>query len=85
MEIGDVAANAEVPGPLLRRHAPADEVGMAYLECRLAEGTVTQRGVDRALRVAWTLADLGERDSPTLEDVAAACALHAPVDGEVAA
>ena len=38
-----------------------------------AERTVTQRGVDRALRVAWTLADLDGRDLPTLEDVASAC------------
>ena len=70
---------------MLRRRAPADDAGMAYLECRLAERTVTQRGVDRALRVAWTLADLDGRDLPTLEDVASACDLHAAADGEVAA
>lgn len=85
MGVDGVNANSGVPGPLLRRHAPADDAGMAYLECRLAERTVTQRGVDRALRVAWTLADLDGRDRPGLGDVATACDLHAPVDGEVAA
>ncbi|MFD6727788.1 YifB family Mg chelatase-like AAA ATPase [Corynebacterium xerosis] len=83
--IAGVTANSDVPGPVLRRRAPADDAGMAYLECRLAERTVTQRGVDRALRVAWTLADLDGRDLPTLEDVASACDLHAAADGEVAA
>lgn len=81
----DAAANAAVPGPVLRRRAPADDAGMAYLECRLAERTLTQRGVDRALRVAWTLADLGGRDRPQLGEVAAACELHAAPDEDVAA
>lgn len=85
MGIEAAGANSSVPGPVLRRNAPADDAGMAYLECRLADRTVTQRGVDRALRVAWTLADLDGRDRPTLEDVAAACDLHAPTEGEVAA
>lgn len=85
MGIEAAGANASVPGPVLRRNAPADDAGMAYLECRLADRSVTQRGVDRALRVAWTLADLDGRERPTLEDVAAACDLHAPIEGEVAA
>jgi magnesium chelatase family protein len=32
-------------------------------------GSLTGRGYDRILRVAWTIADLGGRDMPTARDV----------------
>ena len=42
----------------------------------LDRGDLTLRGVDRVLRLAWTLADLAERDRPTLPDLGAALALR---------
>lgn len=83
--LGEIPVNADVPGPWLRREAPADDIAMAYLQCRLGERTVTQRGVDRALRVAWTLADLAGRGTPTLDDVARACELHEPATAGIPA
>ena len=61
--------NAEVPGHVLRRHwrLPWEVVGPA--ERLLDRGVLTARGVDRVVRVAWTLADLAGRDTPEVEDV----------------
>ncbi|QGU02293.1 Competence protein ComM [Corynebacterium kalinowskii] len=60
----------------LRRDFAADEAGMAYLGALLADGELSQRGVDRTLRVAWTLSDLAQQPKPGLEQIAAATALH---------
>ena len=75
---GTGGAGRRVPGPALRRRFPATEEAMALLEAFLAEGSVSQRGVDRTLRLAWTLADLEEVARPGLDHVHRAVALHAP-------
>jgi magnesium chelatase family protein len=64
--------NAEVPGPVLRREwrLPWDVVREP--ERQLELGTLTARGVDRVLRVAWTLADLAGHDRPDAGDVGVA-------------
>ena len=69
---GGWLTNAEVPGPVLRRDFALPDRATALLDRGLAAGAVTARGADRCLRVAWTLADLAERDNPTADDVAAA-------------
>ncbi|TPG36894.1 YifB family Mg chelatase-like AAA ATPase [Mycolicibacterium hodleri] len=61
--------NAEVSGPLLRRRFRLDRTVMAPLRLALDRGELSIRGVDRTLRVAWTLADLGGRSRPELDDV----------------
>jgi len=45
---------------------------MEPLRTALDRGLLSIRGVDRSLRVAWTLADLAGRTSPGLEEVTAA-------------
>ncbi len=67
-----VRTNAEVPGPLLRRGFRPSREAMAPLRSALDRGILSIRGVDRCLRVAWSLADLGGRNSPSPEDVATA-------------
>ena len=67
-----VRTNAEVPGPVLRRGFRPSRQAMAPLRTALDRGMLSIRGVDRTLRVAWTLADLGGRTSPSLDDVATA-------------
>ncbi|MBN2176125.1 MAG: YifB family Mg chelatase-like AAA ATPase [Demequinaceae bacterium] len=42
----------------------------------LDRGALSARGVDRALRVAWTLADLGGREAPGPDEVAQAMVLR---------
>ncbi|MFD4671645.1 YifB family Mg chelatase-like AAA ATPase [Lentzea sp. NPDC058450] len=65
-------SNALVPGPALRKEFALPRPTTALLDRALAVGALTGRGADRCLRVAWTLADLAEADSPTHDHVAAA-------------
>ena len=74
--------NADVSGALLRRDFPADEEAMAFMETYLADGKLSQRGVDRTLRLAWTLADLEAQAVPTLDHVARAVDLHAGLESD---
>ena len=71
-----VRTNAAVKSCVLRRDFPADDAGMALLESYLGLGKLTQRGVDRTLKLAWTLADLAKLDQPSLEQVAIAMDLR---------
>ncbi|WP_246394701.1 YifB family Mg chelatase-like AAA ATPase [Corynebacterium anserum] len=61
--------NATVPGKTLRRDYPAEESGMLILQDLLRSGRLSQRSVDRALRVSWTLCDLRDAAIPSTEDV----------------
>ncbi|MGB0971548.1 MAG: YifB family Mg chelatase-like AAA ATPase [Mycobacterium sp.] len=61
--------NAEVSGSLLRRRFRPGSGAMSLLRTALDRGQLTIRGVDRTMRVAWTLCDLGGRMSPTKDDV----------------
>jgi magnesium chelatase family protein len=45
---------------------------MRPLRTALDRGALSVRGVDRSLRVAWTLCDLAGRDSPSYDDVTTA-------------
>jgi magnesium chelatase family protein len=56
--------NAEVPGPMLRGRFRLPRSVVRPLDEGLRRGELTARGADRALRVAWTLADLAGRDRP---------------------
>lgn len=72
-------SNGEVPGHELRRRwHPAPGV-LASAERDLERGLLTARGLDRVLRVAWTIADLAGHDRPGPEDVAAALELRTGV------
>ncbi|MEJ2868530.1 YifB family Mg chelatase-like AAA ATPase [Actinomycetospora sp. OC33-EN08] len=70
-------SNAEVPGPALRRIAPLPARATLELDNLLRLGLLTARGLDRALRVAWTLCDLRGGDRPDDADVHAAIELKA--------
>lgn len=64
--------NGEVSGALLRRRFRPPAAVMAPLRSALDRGSLSIRGLDRTMRVAWTLSDLAGRTSPVLEDVHAA-------------
>ncbi|HTY71967.1 MAG TPA: YifB family Mg chelatase-like AAA ATPase [Actinomycetes bacterium] len=66
--------NAEVPGSYLRDHLPLDEQSRQVLH--RAGGRLSARGLDRVLRVAWTVADLAGRDRPRPADVLSALTLR---------
>jgi magnesium chelatase family protein len=73
-----VRTNAEVGGGLLRREFRLGREVMRPLTTSLERGLLSNRGVDRTLRVAWTLADLGGRTSPSLDDVKTALSFRQP-------
>jgi magnesium chelatase family protein len=70
--------NAEVPGHALRRRWRLPWEVVAEAERLLDLGQLTARGVDRVIRVAWTLADLAGRDRPDAGDVRVALDCRAP-------
>ena len=70
--------NGEVPGPWLRDHTHRVEPRLTGQLDQLRDtGRLTLRGVDRVLKIAWTVSDLAGRDAPNLGDLAAAVTLRA--------
>ena len=61
--------NGEVPGHVLRRRWRLPWEVVAEAERLMDRGALTARGVDRVVRVAWTVADLAGRDVPDAGDV----------------
>ncbi|HVA60304.1 MAG TPA: YifB family Mg chelatase-like AAA ATPase [Mycobacteriales bacterium] len=72
-------ANAEVPGRELRTRWPLPGGAWAPLQADLAAGRLSARGLDRVLRVAWTLADLAGIASPGWREIGEARGLRMPV------
>ncbi|MFG2878643.1 YifB family Mg chelatase-like AAA ATPase [Streptomyces sp. NPDC048337] len=68
--------NSEVPGQELRTRWQPAPGALAQAERDLERGLLTARGLDRVLRVAWTVADLRGRDRPDALDVAVALELR---------
>jgi magnesium chelatase family protein len=64
--------NAEVPTSVLHRELRIPADAMAPLQRCLDTGELSARGVDRAIRVSWTLADLAGKDRPTADETHAA-------------
>ncbi|MGW2551432.1 YifB family Mg chelatase-like AAA ATPase [Streptomyces sp. NPDC001635] len=71
--------NSEVPGRDLRSRWHAASGAMDEAERSLERGVLTARGLDRVLRVAWTVADLAGHDRPDATDVALALQLRTGV------
>jgi magnesium chelatase family protein len=67
--------NGEVSGPYLRTQLPLPD-GLQIVEDAVGRGRLSPRGVDKVLRVAWTLADLAGRDRPGREEVGIALAMR---------
>ncbi|QKT07040.1 YifB family Mg chelatase-like AAA ATPase [Gordonia sp. X0973] len=64
--------NVEVPGSALRGEFRLAADALRPVELFLRDGRVTARGADRALRLAWSMADLRGAQSPDQDDVAQA-------------
>jgi magnesium chelatase family protein len=71
------AANAEVPGPVLRgRPWRLPRSSTVELGRWVDRGALSARGFDRVLRLAWTIADLDGRSGPDGGDVAEALSMR---------
>jgi magnesium chelatase family protein len=68
--------NAHIPGSWLRGSGGLDGADLGPIHESFARGALSPRGVDRVLRVAWTLADLAGRDRPRLAEVSTALSLR---------
>ena len=75
-DAADARANAEVPGRVLRAVCGLDRSALQPLDRALAHGVLSARGVDRCLRLAWTVADLDGATVPREPHVAEALMLR---------
>ncbi|MFJ3382584.1 MULTISPECIES: YifB family Mg chelatase-like AAA ATPase [unclassified Curtobacterium] len=70
------STNAEVAGTWLRGAGRSEPGSTGFLDRALDLGTLTMRGWDRVMRLAWTITDLDGLDRPGDEQVKAALALR---------
>lgn len=68
--------NADVPGRELRHRFLVHPDAMSLVSEQVGAGRLSARGVDRVLRVSWTLADLAGIDRPGVCEVAGALSLR---------
>lgn len=61
--------NSRIPGTYLRRELRLPSSVTTRLDAALDRSAITMRGYDRTLRVAWTIADLEGRPTPSSEDL----------------
>ena len=71
--------NSEVSGHELRTRWQACPGALREAERDMERGLLTARGLDRVLRVAWTVADLAGHDRPLAPDIAQALQLRTGV------
>ena len=67
--------NAEIPGSELRQAFRPSASALAPLERAMDSGQISARGVDRVIRVAWTLADIAGIGRPTANETSYALGL----------
>lgn len=77
--------NSEVPGHALRTRWRVKPGALQDAERDMDRGLLTARGLDRILRVAWTVADLAGRDRPGRAEVGQALHLRTGVERGVPA
>ncbi|MFB7917877.1 YifB family Mg chelatase-like AAA ATPase [Streptomyces sp. NPDC056061] len=78
------STNGEVPGHELRTRLVPAPGALLEAERDMERGLLTARGLDRVLRVAWTVADLRGADRPDGSDVAVALELRTGISRGVA-
>ncbi|WP_232958258.1 hypothetical protein [Corynebacterium meridianum] len=73
----ETTLTADVRGTVLRREHPADDVAMALLAAHTARGRISQRRVDRTLRIVWKLVRR-KKALPDRDRVTTPCGKHIP-------
>ena len=68
-------ANSEVTGAYLRHHLPQPD-GLHLLDRAAERGLLSPRGIDKAWRVSWTIADLMGKDKPGVDEIGIALAMR---------
>lgn len=75
-EAAGARANADVPARLLRSAGAPSRSALRQLNRALTHGVLSPRGVDRCLRIAWTVADLEGAEGPGEDHMAEALVLR---------
>ncbi|WP_072041909.1 YifB family Mg chelatase-like AAA ATPase [Nigerium massiliense] len=70
-----LSLNSAVPGRVLRRELPLPQ-GFERLDRAVSRGLLSARGIDKVVRLAWTIADLAGEPIPTPADVDTALAMR---------
>jgi magnesium chelatase family protein len=70
------STNAQVSGPALRTHFQPPSDALAVLRVDMERAQLSSRGVERVLKIAWTIADLDGRSMPNAADVSEARSLR---------
>ncbi|MFC8304805.1 YifB family Mg chelatase-like AAA ATPase [Specibacter sp. NPDC057265] len=73
--------NADLTGRILRGPLRLGGHQTAVLDRAMGSGVLSARGYDRVLRLAWTVADLQQRDQPDSDDVGLALTLRQRGEG----
>ncbi|MDO5285704.1 MAG: YifB family Mg chelatase-like AAA ATPase [Actinomycetia bacterium] len=69
------STNGEVSGSYLRMSLPLPR-GIEMIDQAVARGSLSSRGVDRVLRIAWTVCDLAGDDRPSADQLRLALAMR---------
>jgi magnesium chelatase family protein len=75
LEAAGWRTNGEVPGPALRRQLPLPD-GVDLLDDAVSRGLLSARGVDKVLRLAWTVCDLAGAARPSIDHLHTALAMR---------
>jgi magnesium chelatase family protein len=67
--------NGEVPGPALRRLLPLPH-GIDLLDDAVGSGRLSARGVDKVIRLSWTVSDLAGAERPARNHLQTALAMR---------
>ncbi|WP_216387933.1 YifB family Mg chelatase-like AAA ATPase [Arcanobacterium phocae] len=72
--------NSQLSGSWLREHTTLSNAISALFDNRLRMGQLSMRGMDRILKLAWSVADINEHAHPTDDDVALAFSLRTNIE-----
>ncbi|USR79935.1 YifB family Mg chelatase-like AAA ATPase [Arcanobacterium pinnipediorum] len=72
--------NSRLPGSWLRKNTALSSTISALLDTKLRTGQLSMRGMDRVLRMAWSVADLAGHDQPSDDDIALAFSLRTALE-----
>lgn len=75
-----IGANAQVPAPILRHRLVYGSEARRKLTALASRADLSARGIDRVLRVSWSIADLAGHPSPTAEDMELAVHLRQKIE-----
>ena len=68
--------NSQIPSRALRTTYKPERSAMNFLHDELDKERITARGLHKVIRLAWTLADLSNKSTPTLIEVEKAYSLR---------